>query len=283
MARWCFLSFPLVGNPSEKNLRNPLFEGGLKKDSGQARMTETDTMNTINHKERDAKEVEQMFSTIARRYDLLNHVLSLGLDVRWRKRVARETGKTDCRRILDVCTGTGDMAIELCRFWNGKAHIEGLDFSHELVEIGRKKIKRASMGDKIVLREGNAEKLPYEDKQFNAVTITFGLRNIHNRLKALKEFWRVTKPNGCFVCLEFSQPKNPVFAKIYSFYLINFVPMVSRVFGSDPAAYQYLGNTVKDFPSPPELVRLIESAGWRDVSYQTLAGGIVAIHRGSKA
>ena len=239
-------------------------------------------MNHIDHKERDAKKVEQMFSKIAARYDLLFHVLSLGLDKGWRKKVARETGETDCRRVLDVCTGTGDMAVELYTFWKGKVFVEGIDFSHELLEIAREKTKKAGLDNKITFREGNAESLPYHDEQFDAVTITFGLRNINNRGKALKEFYRVTRPGGCFVCLEFSHPANPVFQKIYSLYLLNVVPFVSRLFGSDPAAYQYLGNTIKNFPPPAGLVSLIESAGWKNATYKKLAGGIVAIHRGMK-
>ena len=172
-------------------------------------------MNTIDHKKRDAEKVEQMFSVIAPRYDLLNHVLSFGFDFRWRKRVAKETGNIECHGILDVCTGTGDMAIELCRYWKGKAMIEGLDFSRELLEIGRRKVKKYDLQKKITFREGNAENLPYKDSEFDAITITFGLRNIKNRLKALKEFYRVTRPGGCFICLEFSDPINPIFSKIF--------------------------------------------------------------------
>ena len=239
-------------------------------------------MDHIDHKKRDAQKVGQMFSDIAARYDLLNHLLSLGLDIGWRKRLAKETGKISCQSILDVCTGTGDMAIELCRFWKGTAHVEGLDFSHGLIEIGRKKVKKAKLDDKITFREGNAEILPYENDQFDAVTITFGLRNINDRLKALKEFYRVTRPGGCFICLEFSQPKNPFFAKTYPLYLMKIVPLVAKIFGSDPAAYKYLGGTIKEFPPPRELVDLIASAGWREVSYHKLAGGIVALHRGVK-
>jgi demethylmenaquinone methyltransferase/2-methoxy-6-polyprenyl-1,4-benzoquinol methylase len=174
------------------------------------------------------------------------------------------------------------MAIELCKFWKGRAGIEGIDFSRELIEIGRKKVGKANLKDKITFREGNAEKLPYENEQFNAVTITFGLRNIKDRLKALKEFYRVASPGGCFVCLEFSQPANPVFSKIYFFYLTRLAPFISKLLGSDPAAYQYLGNSIKDFPSPSELIDLIESAGLKDVTYRKLAGGIVALHRGIK-
>ena len=243
----------------------------------------------VDYKERDAAKVKQMFSDIATRYDLLNHILSLGFDITWRKRVALETGRCgsiprriNCQRILDVCTGTGDTAIELCRFWQGKAYIEAIDFSRELIEIGMEKIKKVGLSDKINFREADAERLPYKDAHFDAVTVVFGLRNINNRVSALKEFHRVTKPGGCFICLEFSHPKNPVFNKLYSFYLIKIVPLVSLVFGSDPYAYRYLGSTVRDFPPPPELVSIIESAGWKNVTHYTLAGGIVAIHRGSK-
>lgn len=239
-------------------------------------------MNLVDHKERDAKKVAQMFSNIAGRYDLLNHVLSLRLDFGWRRKVARETGKVVCHRILDVCTGTGDMAIELCRFWKGKAHIDGLDFSRELINAGRKKVEDAKLRDLITFMEGNAEKLPYKDEQYEAITITFGLRNINDRLKALMEFYRVTKPGGHFVCLEFSQPVNPVFSKIYFFYLTKFAPLISKLLGSDSAAYEYLGNTIKDFPPPKDLVKLIESAGWKEVSYKILSGGIVAMHTGFK-
>lgn len=239
-------------------------------------------MNHFDHKKRDAQQVEQMFSAIASRYDLLNHVLSFGLDFGWRRKVAEETGTIQCRRILDVCTGTGDMAIELCRFWKGKAHIDGLDFSHELLEVARRKIRKTKLMDMITLREGNAEELPYQDEQFDAITITFGLRNINDRIRALREFYRAARPGGCFVCLEFSQPRNPFFSGIYSVYLLKLVPLVSRLLGSNPGAYKYLGETIKDFPPPSDLARLISTAGWSEVTFRTLAGGIVALHRGVK-
>jgi len=239
-------------------------------------------MSVVDHKERDPEKVERMFSAIAARYDLLNHLLSLGLDIGWRKRVAKETGRISCQRILDVCTGTGDTAIQLSKYWKGSVCIEGLDFSRELLEIGKRKVKKGRLEDKITFSEGNAEHLPFQDGRFDAVTITFGLRNISDRMKALREFYRVTRPGGRFICLEFSQPKTPFFAKSYSLYLMKFVPIVSRILGSDPGAYQYLGKTIKEFPSPAELIDLISRAGWKEVSYQKLAGGIVAIHRGTK-
>lgn len=239
-------------------------------------------MNTIDYRKRDAAEVERMFSRIGRRYDLLNHVLSLGLDVRWRRNVARDTARIDCRTILDVCTGTGDMAFELSRFWGDKIRVEGVDFSRALLERARQKCRDLRLDHRVTFREANAEMLPYPDSVFDAVTITFGLRNIRDRSTALKEFFRVTRPGGRFVCLEFSQPKNLLLAPLYDLYLTKFVPLVSRLFGSDPEAYRYLGNTIKDFPSPDILATMISSAGWTGVSFELLSGGIVAIHRGEK-
>lgn len=239
-------------------------------------------MNYVDHKIRNIQNIGQMFSGIARHYDLLNHVLSFGLDFRWRKKVAIETKRVDCEKILDVCTGTGDMAIELYRTWQGKVEIDGLDISNELINIGKEKIRKLNCKDKVKFIEANAERLPYDDNQFDAVTITFGLRNISDRLKAVKEFCRVAKYGGCFVCLEFSHPVNSFFAKLYNFYLMKCVPFIASIVGSDPSAYRYLGNTIKEFLKPEELSQLIESAGWRDVSFQRLTGGIVTIHRAIK-
>ena len=236
----------------------------------------------VDYKERRASEVDQMFSSIAPRYDLLNHILSFGLDKGWRRRVASETRKIDCQKILDVCTGTGDMAIELSRQWKGGVHIEAIDFSQELIDIGRKKLRKARLNGIISFSKSNAEALPYKDEQFDAVTITFGLRNIMNRIQALKEFHRVTKPGGLFLCLEFSQPAHRVFNALYSFYLIKLVPLIAVVLGSDPDAYRYLGMTIKDFPTPRKLVQLMESAQWKEVRHIPIAGGIVALHQGIK-
>ncbi len=239
-------------------------------------------MNEVDHRKRDAREVSRMFSGIGDRYDLLNHVLSFGLDIGWRRAAARETRVAHCERILDVCTGTGDMALELNRFWKGRVFIEGLDLSSSLLEKARRKAAQAKADHLIVFREGNAESLPYPDAAFDAITITFGLRNVTDRAKALREFHRVAKRGARFVCLEFSRPTNPFFSALYAVYLTRVVPLLSRVFGSDPTAYRYLGNTIRDFPNPSELALLIESAGWNRVSYRRLSWGIVALHTGVK-
>ncbi len=239
-------------------------------------------MRSIYYREPNSKKVEQMFSHISSRYDLLNHVLSFGLDSRWRKACARETGRVNCQRILDVCTGSGDMAIELSKFWRDKVYIDALDFSQELIEIGKRKIQKSGLRN-ITFKKADAELLPYNNEEFDAITIAFGLRNIQNKLKALKEFYRVTKPNGCFICLEFSRPTNPFLEKLYFFYLIKIIPLISRLLGSDPEAYRYLGDTIKDFLNANELADLIRSAGWKNVTYKLLTCGIVAIHLGKKS
>jgi demethylmenaquinone methyltransferase/2-methoxy-6-polyprenyl-1,4-benzoquinol methylase len=240
-----------------------------------------DTFN-IDHVLRPSEKVEDMFSNIARRYDLLNHLLSFGFDFLWRKTAAKETLDKPCNLILDVCTGTADMAIELCKVHNNGTSINGIDFSMELMNIGLKKTKKAYLNKRISFICGDAEKLPFKDKTFDAITITFGLRNIQDRFKALKEFYRVTKDEGIFVCLEFSQPVNKAFFKLYYFYLSNIVPFISKVVGSNPSAYIYLKNTILDFPSPEELCYLIEKAGWKNTIFKRLTGGIVTIHKAYK-
>ena len=157
-------------------------------------------MSAVNHRDRQPREVKQMFSRIALRYDLLNHLLSFGLDFRWRKKVSEQTARTECRRILDVCTGTGDMAISLCHYWKGKAHIDAIDFSPELLAIGTMKTKKAGVQDFITFREANAEHVPFSDESFDAVTIAFGLRNIQDRRGGIGGFSPGDKVKG-LLCL----------------------------------------------------------------------------------
>lgn len=243
---------------------------------------EKKNLTDIDHSLRNPEKIEGMFSNIAKRYDLLNHLLSFGFDFSWRKKVAKETLRTQCNRILDVCTGTADMAIELCKAHGDSVLVNGLDFSIELMKIGFNKTKKYSFENTIEFICGNAEELPFKDNSFDAITITFGLRNIQDRIKALKEFHRVTKNGGIFLCLEFSQPTNRLFSKLYYFYLSSFAPLISKIAGSKPSAYIYLKNSIKDFYTPDELCNLIEISGWKHADYKRFTGGIVAIHRAYK-
>ena len=234
-----------------------------------------------DHNKRAPEDVQRLFNSIAGGYDRLNRIVSFGLDLGWRKDVAHETWALECEQILDVCSGTGDLAIELCRFWKGQVHVDGVDFSHEVVEIGKQKIANLGMQDFIQLIEGDAMKLPFEGDTFDALTIGFGFRNIQDREKALREFLRVVKPGGMFVCLEVTQPSK-IIKPFYFFYMLKLVPIIARLMGQDRQAYKYLGQSIKAFPEMDKLTKFIKSVGWSDVKARKLGLGTVAIHTAYK-
>lgn len=211
----------------------------------------------------------------------MNRIVSLGMDVGWRRTVAHETWVVECERILDICTGTGDMAIELHRFWESQAEIVGIDFSSEAVELARRKISDLNLAEWISFVEADATKMPFGDEEFDALTIGFGFRNIQDRAAALKEFLRVTKPGGILICLEVTQP-GALFKPFYFFYMLKLVPIIAGIMKSDKEAYRYLGRSIRAFPGPAEFARFISEAGWTDVRYWKLGLGTVAIHTAIK-
>ncbi len=234
-----------------------------------------------DHNKRAPEDVQRLFNTIAPGYDRLNRIVSLGLDVGWRRRVARATRSVEADQILDVCTGTGDLAIELARMKHGQAHVNGVDFSRAAVALGQQKVKALGLSEYVDLIEGDAMHLPFEDEVFDVVTIGFGFRNIQDRKKALRDFLRVTKPGGMFVCLEVSQPP-AVLKSGYYLYMLYIVPLIARLLGADPQAYQYLGRSIRAFPGAREFAEFIESSGWKNVTYRKLGLGSVAIHKAYK-
>jgi demethylmenaquinone methyltransferase/2-methoxy-6-polyprenyl-1,4-benzoquinol methylase len=234
-----------------------------------------------DHTQRAPEDVQRLFNTIAPGYDRLNRIVSFGLDLGWRREVAHETWAVECEQILDVCTGTGDLALELCRFWEGKAHIDGIDFSREVVELGKQKVAAMGLSDYIDLVEGDAMDLPFQDNTFDALTIGFGFRNIQDRERALKEFLRVTKPGGLFVCLEVSQPA-AILRPPYYFYMLRLVPLIAALQRQDADAYRYLGRSIKAFPDAAKFSKFIRSTGWSEVKYRKLGLGSVAIHTAYK-
>ncbi len=232
----------------------------------------------VEHKQRSLEEVSDMFDKTSENYDLLNFIFSFGMDGGWRRKAVREALRTECRRVLDVCTGTGETAIALAKNLQGGAQINGVDFSRKSLERGREKILDQGLAEHINLSHGDATDLPFADGTFDAVTITFGLRNLSDREKGLKEFLRVTRPEGCLVCLEFSHPPNRVVAASSAFYIHKVIPQIARLFRTDGQAYYYLGETIRDFPDAPKLAGIIESTGWEEVSYKYMGLGGVAIH-----
>jgi demethylmenaquinone methyltransferase/2-methoxy-6-polyprenyl-1,4-benzoquinol methylase len=224
-----------------------------------------------------AKAVRAMFSGIARRYDLLNHVLSMNIDKRWRKLVRRKLQPTLDRAdavVLDVACGTGDLSIELQS--HAKAKVIGTDFCRPMLAVA------ATKDDKIPFVEGDAMNLGFADESVDAVTIAFGLRNLSNFADGLAEFHRVLKPGGKLVVLEFSSPVVPGFRQAFNFYFTRILPRIGGAVSGSRGAYEYLPNSVSKFPDQKRLAALMRETGFVDVEYTNLTGGIAAIHSGTR-
>lgn len=239
--------------------------------------------NELNAKEAaHAKAVRQMFAGIAGRYDLLNHVLSLNIDKRWRRKVRAEIQHIIDREdavILDVACGTGDLSIELNR--NAKARIIGTDFCRPMLDVARE--KTLATNARIPYLEADAMEQPFADDGFDAVTIAFGLRNLPNLANGLKELHRVLRPGGTLAILEFSSPILPGFRQLFNFYFANILPRIGGAISGARGAYEYLPDSVSKFPDQRSLAALIEQTGFSGVNYQNLTGGIAALHSGIKA
>jgi demethylmenaquinone methyltransferase/2-methoxy-6-polyprenyl-1,4-benzoquinol methylase len=222
-----------------------------------------------------------MFSGIASRYDLLNHVLSVNIDKRWRRLVREKLADVLARPdalILDVACGTGDLSLELQE--NAKASVVGSDFCRPMLTIAREKTAVAGMNVPYV--EGDALGLPFGDDSFDAVTIAFGLRNLASFGDGLKELRRVLKPGGRLVVLEFSSPSVPGFRALFNFYFTRVLPRIGGMISGSRSAYEYLPESVSKFPDQRALADLIRATGFDSVDYTNLTGGIAAIHTGRK-
>src|SRR5258706_9039907 len=226
--------------------------------------------------------VKEMFSGIAERYDLLNHVLSLNVDRRWRRIVANELRDVLAREdatILDVACGTGDLSLELNK--NSKAKIIGTDFCRPMLDVASAKTLAANA--RIPYLEADAMTLPFADDSFDAVTIAFGLRNLPNFENGLKELNRVLKPGGALAILECSHPPLPGFRQLYRFYFSKVLPMIGGIVSGSRGAYKYLPDSVANFLNQKKLAELMRATGFEAVEYRYLTGGIAALHSGVKA
>lgn len=224
--------------------------------------------------EKDPAEVAAMFDEVAARYDLTNLVLSLGQDRGWRTAVARALDLRAGQRVLDLAAGTATSSAALAR---SGADVVGCDFSLGMLQVGQ----RAAY-DGVQLVAGDALALPFADACFDAVTISFGLRNTADVPAALRELRRVTRPGGRLVVCEFSHPTWPPLRTVYDEYLMRALPAVARRVSSDPAAYVYLAESIRAWPDQPELAAHLQRAGWEQVAWRDLTGGIVALHRGTR-
>jgi len=233
-----------------------------------------------NEIESKKAQVEIMFDNIAPKYDFLNHFLSLGIDKIWRKKVKKILKLKKPQIILDIATGTGDLAIELSKL--KPVRIYGVDLSEQMLEKGRAKLVKRNLTEIIEFTKGDAENLSFEDNKFDAVTISFGARNFENLNKGIEEVLRVLKPGGELVLLEFSEPKKFLIKKVYNFYFSQILPYIGKVFSKDYRAYKYLPESVKSFPHRENFLSVLSSIGFADTKYFTLTFGISTIYCGTK-
>lgn len=224
--------------------------------------------------------IQSMFDQISPRYDFLNHLLSLNSDVWWRRKAAKLL--EGAKRVLDVCSGTGDMALEIHRRWG--AEVVGSDFAYRMLEIGKLKAEKKSLGDRVRFQQADTLRLPYKDGSFDASTVAFGIRNVVDTERGIREMTRVLRTGGRVVILEFTLPENALLRHGYLAYFGNVLPRIGRMIArSEIDAYKYLPDSVARWPKPEELKTMMERAGLKDVTYELVFGGVAAIHTGIRA
>jgi demethylmenaquinone methyltransferase/2-methoxy-6-polyprenyl-1,4-benzoquinol methylase len=226
------------------------------------------------------EQVALMFDNISRRYDLLNHLLSLGIDVRWRKKAIKQLKTSNPKTILDVATGTGDFAIQALDL--NPERVIGVDISDGMLEIGRKKLKKKRFDDRITLRNGDSENLDFTDNTFDAVIVAFGVRNFENLTRGLDGIHRVMKKGGKVVILEFSKPTIFPFKQLYGFYFKSILPIIGKLISRDNAAYRYLPESVHAFPQGNTFLDILEARGFTETKCIQLTFGICSIYTGTK-
>lgn len=237
-----------------------------------------DEVVPYQHSQLDKKEqVADMFNSIAYRYDFLNRFLSVGIDTWWRKKAIGQLKKAAPRHVLDVATGTGDVAIRTYRMLKPDM-ITGIDISEGMLELGRKKIEKLGLAQQIRLMKGDSERIPFNDNSFDAITVAFGVRNFQNLEQGLKEMHRVLQPGGKLVVLEFSRSKNMLF----NFYMNVVTPAIGKLFSKNREAYQYLNDSVQAFPEGRTFLNIMNDAGFTQTYLKKLSFGICTIYCGSK-
>ncbi|HEX8576002.1 MAG TPA: bifunctional demethylmenaquinone methyltransferase/2-methoxy-6-polyprenyl-1,4-benzoquinol methylase UbiE [Flavobacterium sp.] len=226
------------------------------------------------------EQVAQMFDTISGNYDGLNRVISFGIDIKWRKKVLKMVSATHPKLILDIATGTGDLAILMAN--TNAEKIIGLDISAGMLDVGRKKINQKNLSHKIEMILADSENMPYEDATFDAITVAFGIRNFENLEKGLAEILRVLKPNGIFVILETSVPEKTPYKQGYRFYTRNILPLIGKLFSKDNSAYQYLSESASVFPYGEALNNILQKIGFIEVKAMPQTFGVATIYSASK-
>jgi len=221
-----------------------------------------------------------MFNNISKRYDLLNHLLSAGIDIYWRKQAIKLLKPHRPKHILDIATGTADFAIEALALDPEK--VIGVDISDGMLDVGREKLKRRELDDRIELRLGDSERLRFDDNIFDAAIVAFGVRNFENLHNGLQDMYRVLKPGGRLVVLEFSKPTRFPMKQLYNFYFKNILPLIGKVISKDQSAYTYLPESVQAFPDGQAFLQALQRAGYTETRCKSLTFGISSVYTAKK-
>ena len=235
-------------------------------------------MEELNKK---SDNVAAMFNSIAAKYDFLNHFLSLGIDKLWRRCLVKQLAKSNPRQVLDIATGTGDLAIQLAKH-HKSVNITGVDISENMLSIGREKILKRKLEGRINLKQANSLSLPFADGEFDAAMVAFGVRNFEDLSKGITEIHRVLKNGGSLYVLEFSMPSKFPMRNLYRFYFRKVLPFVGGIVSGSKSAYTYLPESVFAFPEKEKFVEIMANAGFKNCSYKRLTFGVASIYVGSK-
>ena len=239
-------------------------------------------MKPYNEEQSKKEQVEQMFDNIAPTYDKLNHIMSLNIDRVWRRRVMRIVRRAKAHKIMDVATGTGDLAIAMAKRVD-RTQILGVDLSEEMLAVARRKVEKQGLEERIMLQKGDAENLDMvTSESIDVATVAFGVRNFENIERGLSEIYRTLKPGGKLVVLEFSMPKNRVVRWVYSQYAHRLLPRIGGMISKDKQAYTYLPDSVEEFPSPERFAQILRSVGFKSVKNRSQSFGIAYIYDATK-
>jgi len=246
----------------------------------------SDNKTHFGYKQVDADKkaglVADVFSSVANKYDVMNDVMSFGVHRLWKKIAMSHTGLKKGQRALDVAGGTGDLTVYMSKQVGPTGEVIISDINPDMLEQGRRRLIDQGLAGNIKFVEANAEELPFEENTFDCVTIAFGLRNVTDKDKALRSMYKVLKPGGRLLILEFSKPVLPGLGEVYDFYSFKLLPLMGKVIANDADSYQYLAESIRMHPDQATLKTMMESAGFERCTYHNMSGGIVALHKGFK-